>query len=160
MLRPSGEGVFTTAGLAVVASAFCYASSAITVRLLGRTDSSQAMVFWMLLMLALFSTALVWPDWIMPRREHWPALACIALAGASGQVAITEAFRRAAASAIAPFEYTALAWGLLFDWLFWQTAPSPRMLAGAGVIVASGLYLIHRERVSSHAPATDVKKTL
>lgn len=152
VLQPSGAGVLTLAGLAVVVSAFCYAGSAITVRVLGRTDSSQAMVFWMLLMLAVFATTLAWPEWTMPQTGHWPALAGIALAGAIGQIAITEAFRRAPASTIAPFEYTALAWGLLFDAIFWRTVPGVRTLIGAGVVIASGLYLIRRERMQSRVP--------
>ena len=52
---------------------------------------------------------------------------------------------------VAPLEYTALAWGMLFDWLLWATAPGLRMLTGAFVIIASGIYVIHRERFSSAA---------
>jgi drug/metabolite transporter (DMT)-like permease len=42
---------------------------------------------------------------------------------------------------------------MLFDWLLWTTVPNSRMLVGASIIVASGLYLIHRERVLATAPA-------
>jgi hypothetical protein len=43
---------------------------------------------------------------------------------------------------------------MFFDWLIWTTAPSSRMLTGAAIIVASGLYVIHRERnVAIAAPA-------
>ena len=47
---------------------------------------------------------------------------------------------------VAPIEYTALMWGMLFDWLLWLTLPNARMLFGAAIIVASGLYIIYRER--------------
>ena len=60
---------------------------------------------------------------------------------------MTEAFRAGEASVVAPFEYSALGWGLLLDWFVWQTLPDGTTFVGAGIIVASGLYLIHRESV-------------
>ena len=51
-------------------------------------------------------------------------IAGVAVTGALGQYAITEAFRRGEASVIAPFEYTALAWGLALDWFVWSVAPA------------------------------------
>ena len=47
---------------------------------------------------------------------------------------------------VAPFEYTAIGWGVGLDWVLWSTRPQARMLAGAAVVIAAGLYLIHRER--------------
>ena len=55
------------------------------------------------------------------------------------------------ASAIAPFEYSALAWGLAIDWLVWHTLPDRWMLAGAAIIVASGIYLVRHESVHAEA---------
>ena len=75
----------------------------------------------------------------------------IGIAGALAQYAITIAFKLAEASAIAPFEYTALAWGVLLDWLLWQTLPDRYVFIGASIIVASGIYLIRKER--EHAEA-------
>ena len=64
---------------------------------------------------------------------------------ALAQLAITEAFRHGQASAVAPFEYSALAWAVALDWLFWHTVPDGYTLAGGAVIIASGIYLIRRE---------------
>src|SRR6185436_17627330 len=52
VLRPSGAGVLSIPGLAVLATATLYAVSAITVRVLGRTDSTQSMVFWLMTTIA------------------------------------------------------------------------------------------------------------
>ncbi len=104
VLRPTGAGVLTLAGLAVLVSATGYAVSAIAVRVLGRSDSTQSMVFWMLAMTSLFAGALAWRDWAPVRAEDAAALALIGVAGAVGQYALTDAFRRAAASRIAPLE--------------------------------------------------------
>ena len=64
-----------------------------------------------------------------------------------GQFALTEAFKIGEASFIAPFEYTALAWGVGLDWFVWKTVPAPVTLLGAFVVIASGVYLVRRERV-------------
>jgi drug/metabolite transporter (DMT)-like permease len=146
VLRPTGRGMISLGGLAVLVAATGYALSAIAVRVLGRTDSTQSMVFWMLAMLSAFSLALAWPGWVPIESAHWKPIALLAGTGAIGQYGITEAFRRAPASLIAPLEYTALAWGLALDWFIWGTLPDRWMLLGAGVIVVCGLYLLRRER--------------
>jgi len=152
VLRPTGEGVMTLAGLAVLVSASAYALSSILVRVLHRTDTAQSMVF----VDAAESTgtgalALAWPNWqpLQP-GDAW-VIAGVGLSGFLGQVAITEAFRTGEASVVAPFEYSALAWGLGLDWLIWQALPDGWTFAGAGIIVASGIYLIRRERVHAEA---------
>ena len=147
VLRPSGAGFFTLGGLAVLGSAACYAVSSITVRLLGRTDSNESMVFWLMLMLSIGATALAAAHWLPIRSQDWPVIAGLAVTGFLGQVLITEAFRHGEASAIAPLEYTALAWGMGLDWVLWHTFPDRFMLLGAAIIVASGVYLIRREKV-------------
>ena len=146
VLRPTGAGMLTLAGLAVLVSATGYAVSAIAVRVLGRSDSTQSMVFWLLTMTSLFAGALAWRDWTPIRTEDWSVLVLLGVAGAVGQYAITDAFKRAAASRIAPLEYTALIWGIILDRVVWNTLPDTITMTGAAVIVASGLYLVRRER--------------
>lgn len=146
VLRPTGDGVLSLAGIAVLLAALGYAIGAITVRVLSRTDSTQAMVFWMLVLLALGAGLLAWPEWVPVQRGHWLLIAGIGLAGAVGQYAITEAFSRGEASVIAPFEYTALAWGVALDLALWGVLPDAVTWIGAAIIVGSGLYLIHREK--------------
>lgn len=151
VLRPTGEGLLSLAGLAVLAAAFCYAVSAITVRIVARSDSSESQVFWLMVFVAIGASALALPQWAPVRQSDAWVLAGVAITGFTGQLAITEAFRLGEASAIAPFEYSALAWGLLIDWLLWRTLPDAWMLVGAGVIVASGVYLVRHERVHAES---------
>lgn len=155
VLRPQGEGIVLLPALTVFLGAVAYALSAITVRLLGRTDSSQSMVFWLMLSIGVVSTLLALPEWRPIQREHWPVIAWIAVTGALGQWAITEAFRIGEASFIAPFEYTAMAWGVGLDWLLWHTVPAGRTWIAAAVIIACGIYLMHRERVESAVHLAD-----
>ena len=156
VLRPTGEGMLTWAGLAVLVAAFGYAVSAITVRVLARTDPSQAITFWLLALMALGAGALALPGWVPLRTQDLWIVGGIGVAGAIGQYAITEAFRLAEASRVAPLEYSALVWGLMLDLTLWGVLPDAVTWIGAAIIIASGLYLIRREKVqgeSTHAEA-------
>ena len=151
VLRPTGEGVLSLAGIAVLLSAFGYSVSAITVRIIARTDSTQALMVWLLAFMALGSGLLALPDWIPLQSQDFAVIAGVGLAGALAQYAITEAFRLGEASLIAPLEYTALVWGVLLDATLWGVLPDAVTWLGAGIIVASGLYLLRRERVHAEA---------
>ncbi|MFD0724338.1 DMT family transporter [Lysobacter brunescens] len=151
VLRPSGEGVLTFAGLAVLLSALGYAVSAITVRVLARTDSTQSMVVWLMTSIALGAGVLAWPDWVPVAGGHGWLIAGIGLSGALAQYCVTEAFRQGEASSIAPLEYTALLWGVMLDFSLWGVLPDGMTWVGAAIIVLSGLYLLHRERVHVEA---------
>ena len=151
VLRPTGAGVMSMAGLAVLAAAAGYAVSAITVRVLARTDSTQAITFWLLALMALGAGALAFPNWVPLRTQDAWIIGGIGVAGALGQYTITEAFRLGEASLIAPLEYTALLWGVLLDLSLWGVLPDSITWLGAAIIIASGLYLIRREQVHAEA---------
>jgi len=147
VLRPGGQGMLTLAGIAVLVAAFGYAVSAITVRVLARTDSTQAMVVWLMVLMAAGAGLLAWPQWIPIRGEDAWLILGLGIAGALGQYLITEAFRLGEASLLAPLEYTALLWGLGWDLTLWGVLPGGMTWLGAAIIVASGLYLVRRERL-------------
>ena len=146
MLQPDTSRLSLLGAVGALISAGAYAGSAITARMLTRTDSTASMVFWFLVLLTVFAGLLAWPDWVPLQREHWLWLALLGLLGAFGQHFITEAFRCAPASVVAPFEYAALLWAVGLDWLFWSALPSARVWTGGALVIASGLYLIWRER--------------
>ncbi len=146
MLQPSPDALVTLGALGALASALAYALSAISVRALTRTDTTASMVFWFLVLLTLSAGALAAPGWVDIPPRDWPWIVALGALGTVGQHFITEAFRHAPASVIAPFEYTALLWGVAIDWAFWNVLPGGRTLVGAGIVIAAGLYLIWRER--------------
>jgi len=146
MLRPSVAGVVSFAGLAALVSALAYAFVVVLVRILARTDTTASMVFWYLLMLSIGAGALAAPGWVPLHADHWPWIVAIGLTGWAGQHLITEAFRLAPASLVAPYEYTALVWAVGIDWVVWQVLPGLRMLVGAAIVIGAGLYLLNRER--------------
>jgi drug/metabolite transporter (DMT)-like permease len=158
VVRPGGDSVqlgsmAILGSLAAVAAAVAYALGVLLIRVLSPSETSVATMFWALTLTAIFAGLLSIAGWVPVRWDHWGWIAAAGLSGALGQHFITEAFRLALPAVVAPLEYTALAWGMLFDWLLWTTVPSSRMLTGAAIIVATGLYLIHRERLLATAPA-------
>ncbi|MBS0193910.1 MAG: DMT family transporter [Proteobacteria bacterium] len=151
-LRPSGGGIVSVAGLAVLAAALGYAVSAITVRVLARTDSAQAIIVWLMLLLTFGAGVLAWlVGWVPVARADGWMIAEVGMAGTLGQYLITAAFLRGEASALAPLEYTALVWGVLLDYFVWHALPGAGTWVGAAIIVASGLYLLRHERVHAEA---------
>jgi drug/metabolite transporter (DMT)-like permease len=145
VLRPGAVGFRWAGTLAVLGTALCYALSSILVRIIGRTDSTQSMVFWMTCMLAIGATALALPGWQPIRGEHYLLIGGVAVTGAIGQWGITEAFKHAPAASVAPLEYSGLAWVIMIDFFVWSVTPAWQTLVGASVIISSGLYLLRFE---------------
>jgi drug/metabolite transporter (DMT)-like permease len=146
MLRPSGSGFVTLGALAALISAATYAAGAITVRFLTRTETTASITLWPLVMMTVVTGLYSAPNWVGIRSEDLWYLVATGAVGALGTRMLTEAFRAAPASVVAPFEYTALIWGVLIDWTLWNTLPSSRVYVGGGLVIASGLFLIWRER--------------
>jgi drug/metabolite transporter (DMT)-like permease len=146
VLRPdTGTGFGWAGTLAILCTALCYAFSSVLVKIIGRTDSTQSMVFWMTCLLAVGATAVALPGWQPILREHYLLIGGVAITGAIGQWGITEAFKHAPAASVAPLEYSGLAWVIMIDLAVWSVVPSWRTLAGAAVIIGSGLYLLRFE---------------
>ena len=122
MLAPTASGFASLAGLAALGSALAYAFVVVMVRVMAATETTASMVFWFLLMLALGAGALAAPGWVAIAIADWPWIVGVGLAGWAGQHLITEAFRLAPASTVAPYEYLALVWGMGIDWFVWRSA--------------------------------------
>jgi drug/metabolite transporter (DMT)-like permease len=145
VLRPQSTGFGWAGSLAVLGTALAYALSSVLVKIIGRTDSTQAMVFWMTCMLSIGATILALPYWQPIQQQHILIIIGVAMTGAIGQWGITFAFKHAPAASVAPLEYSGLAWVIMIDWFVWSAIPSWRTLAGATVIIASGLFLLRFE---------------
>jgi drug/metabolite transporter (DMT)-like permease len=147
ILQPWGNGAFSMVAAAAAAVAtVCYSLSALTVRTLGRRNSSMAMVVWYLGLVGVGSGALAVHEWQTVRSDDWKLLAAIGVTGGLGQLWLTEAFRRAPPSVVGPFEYTAMLWAFGIDWIFWSASPSASLLTGAAIVVGSGIVVILDER--------------
>lgn len=151
VLQPSGSGLTTLGGLIAAVSALCYALNVIAIRVLGRSESSRSMVFWFLVLLLVGAVLLGARGWQAIQAQHYGWIALIGLTGALGQYLITDAFRRATPSLVVPFEYTAIVWAVALDWVLWSRLPQARVLLGAAVVIAGGLYVLYDERRAAYA---------
>jgi drug/metabolite transporter (DMT)-like permease len=146
MLRPGNSKWGMVGGVAAVIAVAMYALSVITLRRLSQTDTTESMVFSFALLLSIGAGLLAIPGWTALRWADWPMFIGVGLTGAVAQGFITNAFRHAPAAVVAPFEYTALVWGLLLDLVIWRVLPTSVTLLGGSIVIGAGLYIIHRER--------------
>jgi drug/metabolite transporter (DMT)-like permease len=153
ILHPWSKGpVPLIPALAAAGAAICYSLSALTVRSMGRGNSIMSTVFWNLVMVGAGAGLLSIGNWRAIPGADWPWLAGTGLAGALGQFWITDAFRRAPPAVVAPFEYTSILWAFAIDWIFWSATPSSSLILGAGIVIATGIYVIWDERRSVDLP--------
>jgi drug/metabolite transporter (DMT)-like permease len=146
VIRPGIGGGMQWAALLSVASAIFYASYGIATRMVSRSDSSETTLFYgnlvgvgvMLPVLPFVWTAPSWTDLVM--------LMAVGALGSAGHYLLIAAHRRAPASVLSPFIYTQLLWASTLGFLVFGDIPTQWTLGGGAIVVASGLYLIHRER--------------
>jgi len=147
MLGPVNGKWLLTGSLWAIVALLSYAFAVVSLRLLARTDSTESMVLGFTLLLLIGAGLLAIPGW---RPIEWGRdLLLILGVGVTGSIAqnlITVAFRSAPVAVVAPFEYTAMLWGVLLDITIWNVYPSALTLLGASVVIGAGLYLIQRER--------------
>jgi drug/metabolite transporter (DMT)-like permease len=84
---------------------------------------------------------------VMPELRDLLAIAIGGVLGGTAYLFVTNAYRQAPAAVVAPFQYSQMIWGVVSGYLLWQDVPDPTMLIGCGIVIASGLYILHRETV-------------
>ncbi len=141
-----GDTALPTMGLVLaLLNAFSVAVVMVTIRQIGRTDSTPTSVLWFS-GFSLIASGLLMPAFATRHDlAEWLILLVLGLAGGLGQLLTTASLRFAPVSAVVPFDYTQLLWAVLLGWVIWQTQPSATTWAGAAVIIASGLYTLYRE---------------
>jgi len=146
VVRP-GLGGLQWAALLSGASAVCYAFYSITTRMLARYDSSQTTLFYSN-MLGMAIMLPVLPFVWTPPQSVFDGVLMVAMGGfgAFGHYLLIVAHRHAPASVLSPFMYTQLIWATAFGFFVFGNVPNQWTLTGAAIVIASGLYLLHRER--------------
>jgi drug/metabolite transporter (DMT)-like permease len=145
VMQPGGEALPPVGlGIALLAAAGV-ACVTITIRQIGRTEGTQTTVLWFT-GLSLLAVGATMPFFAQAHDcGTWTILVLLGLFGGLAQLMLTAALRFAPVSVVAPFDYAQLLWAVLLGWLIWDTQPPATTWAGAGVIIASGLYTIYRE---------------
>ena len=144
MLRP-GTDLNRGAGYAVSA-ALLAAFAMITIRHLSRSEHPLTIVFYFTLFGALFAGLAAVPGFKAPVSAFdWMLVVTIGCLGGLAQYCTTMCYRYASPPRVAPYNYVTLIWTVGLQFLIWGTLPDGPMIAGAALIVASGLYIIYRE---------------
>ena len=97
---------------------------------------------------AVVTSAIVPWFWSWPTPFEWLLFVGTGVAGGLGHLFLIRAFRAAPASVVAPFSYSSLIWATLFGFVIWGDWPDLWTWGGAALIIGSGLYIFHRERVA------------
>jgi drug/metabolite transporter (DMT)-like permease len=151
MIQPHGgvggivaHGLSTGAGLAL-AAALCSAFVVIFIRQMSATEKSETIVFYfMAFCAALGALTMIW--WRVPLGLYATiALILGGISGGFGQLMMTFSYRYAEPSLLAPFDYTAMIWAVLFGYLVFAEVPATMVLAGAAVVTAAGVFIALRE---------------
>ena len=131
-------------GVAVLHGVFS-AATTLLVRSLSGTERSTTIVLWQSVLMTVF-TGLALPFvWVTPTGKEMLILLVIGLVGGVAQVLLTEAYASAQVSALGAFSYTGILWAVLLGWLAFGDRPGLATLAGAALIVAASLTIMHRE---------------
>jgi len=145
--RPGAGGIHPAA-LLVAGSAVCYAIYSIATRILSRTDRDATTNFYSNLVGAIaisIAVPFVWTPQSDPKV--FVLMASMGLFSGFGHYLLIRAHRRAPAGILAPFIYTEIVWMIALGFLVFGDVPNHWTLAGVAVVIASGLYLLYRERV-------------
>jgi drug/metabolite transporter (DMT)-like permease len=145
--RP-GVGGIHPAAILVLISSLCYALYTISTRILSRTDSNETTNLYSNLVGAVLISIAVPFVWVEQRDPKIVVLMCaMGLLSGFGHYLLIMAHRLAPAAVLAPFIYTEIVWMIALGFLVFADVPNHWTLAGVAVVIASGLYLLYRERV-------------
>jgi drug/metabolite transporter (DMT)-like permease len=152
MLRPTGAGI-QWIGLIPLAAAFSAALRDVATRWLSKTDTSISILFFSSIAVIIGGMTTIPWGW---EPLTWTATGLFLLNGLVNGTAhflIIESYRAAQAPVVAPFKYSMLLWATLFGFLIWGHLPDRWIIFGALAVVASGLYILHREQRAAAAAA-------
>jgi drug/metabolite transporter (DMT)-like permease len=150
--RP-GLGAMHPAALLSLTGAVAYAFYGITTRMLASTDSSATTIIYSSLAGIVLMTPLLPWVWTTPSSPlTWALLMMTGFFGAIGHWLLVLAYARAPAVILSPFIYSQIVWMLALGYIVFGDWPDPWTFAGAGIVIASGLYLLYREQVKSREP--------
>jgi drug/metabolite transporter (DMT)-like permease len=145
-LVATGSTASTVGAACALSGCFTNAGAVIQTRRLTDSETTAAIVFYFSLFCAAASAVTLPFAWYTPDAWELAALIAIGVLGGTSHILLTESYRYAPASVVAPFDYTTMLWAFLFGYWLFGEVPTVHVFIGSGIVVASGLYMIWRER--------------
>jgi drug/metabolite transporter (DMT)-like permease len=153
----AGSGPAIGALFALLA-AFCNAGTVIQTRRLTDSETTSAIVFYFSLFCTLAGLLTLPFAWHPPTELEFAELVAIGVLAGVSHILLTEGYRFAPTSLLAPFEYTTMVWAFVLGYVMFGETPTPVVLLGAVIVAASGLFVIWREhRLGIERPRVRVK---
>lgn len=145
--RPTGEAIQWAALLPLTAS-LCGALRDLITRKISTGESSIALLCTSTTAVVLAGLATAPIGWQPVAAFDLGLMVFSGILIGSAHFLLIECFRLAEAALVSPFKYSNLLWAILFGFLVWSDLPDEWTLAGAGIVVVSGLYILRREALS------------
>jgi Predicted permeases len=148
-LSPLSGGVAAGASIGALFSlvgAFCSAGATIQVRRLTQTERTGAIVFYFFILASGLSLLTIPLGWALPTPKDLLLFILVGIFGGVGQILLTQSYRYADTSILAPFEYTTMIWALLLGWFVFGDLPTTAVMTGAAIVAGTGLFIVWRER--------------
>jgi drug/metabolite transporter (DMT)-like permease len=142
----AANSVATVGAILAMLSAFTNAGSVIQTRRLTDTETTSSIVLYFSLFSALGGLVTLPFGWIVPSMPQLAALVGLGVFGGLSHILLTESYRYAPASLVAPLDYTALLWAFLIGYWFFGELPTITVYVGSAIVAGSGLFVIWRER--------------
>lgn len=153
-----GFATFNPGVIYSLCGVMCYATYAILTRFLNGIDSAASMLVISAVIPVILLTPAMPSLWVMPETGWaWTVLLFTGVLGAGGHFFVIKAYGLAPAPVIAPFMYTQILWMVAAGYIVFGDVPGPATLIGASIVVASGLYLLYRERTVKGEVTSDTK---
>ncbi|MGQ9367835.1 DMT family transporter [Azospirillum sp. ST 5-10] len=130
-----------------------YALYQILTRLTGVSDPPVTALFYMTLVGFVTASAVLPLSWEWPGPSSWAAFVVMGALGTVGHLFLIKALAAAPPSVVSPFTYSQMVWAVLIGIVWFDQAPDPATLAGAAVIIASGLWLMRGSRPAASRPS-------
>ena len=144
--RP-GFGIVHPAAVLAIMAALSYAAYALSTRILARTDSNETTLFYSNFVGAALMLPVVPFFWTTPNLRQVVLMALAGALASLGHYMLIAAHRLAPASLLSPFIYSQLVWVIALGYAVFGDVPDAYTLIGASIVIGSGLYVFHRERV-------------
>ncbi len=128
-------------------SAFINAGAVIQTRRLTRSETTPSIVFYFSVICAIAGAVTLPFAWYTPNLRELTMLITLGMLGGLAHIFLTESYRFAPASVVAPFDYTSMLWALLLGYWIFGEVPTALVFIGGAIVAAAGLFVIWRERV-------------
>jgi drug/metabolite transporter (DMT)-like permease len=136
----------TLGAIFALISAFTNAGSVIQTRRLTDTETTSSIVLYFSLFCTIGGLLTLPFGWIMPTLPQLAALVGLGMIGGLSHILLTESYRYAPASLVAPLDYTALLWAFVIGYWAFGEVPTVTVFIGAAIVAGAGLFVIWRER--------------